>query len=76
MDGLINEHKFYNMKDNVIELIGGIAIGLLVYISLVRYVFRIDTQVHNQEKIIKLLEILAKQNGMPTEELNTIMGVK
>ena len=64
------------MKEEAILTIVAIVIGMLAYISLARYIFKIDTQVHNQQKMIKLLEILVTQNGMPLEQLNTIMGVK
>lgn len=43
-----------SFSDSLILVIVGI-IGFLVYIAIVRMVFRIDTQVRNQEALIQLL---------------------
>ena len=45
---------------------------IAIQIAIIRYVFRIDTQIKNQNKMINLLSHLLKVNGVSQEDVNAL----
>jgi hypothetical protein len=56
----------------LVMALGFAVLWVLIYVLIVRWVFRINTHVRNQRTMIELLIKLCRRNGVPEEELYSI----
>lgn len=56
--------------ENLLPIVLVSVFFLVIQIAIVRYVFRIDTQIRNQNKMINLLAHLLKVNGVPEDDVD------
>lgn len=59
---------------NLVFMIFFFIIGLILYVVIARWVFKINKIVDLQQRQIYLLTMIAKQNGVPGEALDSALG--
>lgn len=47
-------------------------LAIMIQVAIIRYVFKIDTQIKNQNRMINLLSHLLKVNGVPQEDVDQL----
>lgn len=58
--------------DSIIPFLFIAVLLIVVQVAIIRYVFRIDTQIRNQNKMINLLSHLLKVNGVSQDDVNAL----
>lgn len=58
--------------DNILPFLILAVLAIMIQVAIIRYIFRIDTQIKNQNKMINLLSHMLKVNGVSDEEINKL----
>lgn len=59
---------------NFVFMVFFFIIGLIIYVFVARWVFKINKIIDLQEKQIYILTMMARQNGVPGEALDSVLG--